>query len=344
VPFVRNGMTDFVDLSRALKLSKSILASFPNSLRLWSVHAHLQRIRGKTDLARKVYQACLLSPPPASSSWLFEANAADRMYMWWCWAEMEWLERRDDDAMRLLLSAVGISMPLSDPNPTSSSVSIQIPLLRARKAYDRALMMSNAVAPGTTVATMNPKTYISVLNCFALLEILHTRSVSATLELYTQYQSSPASLEPAATSSATTRSRRFLDETLTVSSSLLILHFTHTLRNVSPPALLRKHVSEAMRRYPGNSILLGVWLESERGEAVWGRVRSGVADVVLGQGVKEGRRGKGVSVTRVLWSVWVEKWERGVWDGRKARHVLRNGVEDPRLDIFHSIFHDVIYD
>ena len=77
-------------------------------------------------------------------------------------------------------------------------------------------------------------------------------------------------------------------------------------------------------------------MESERGEAVWGRVRSGVSDVVLGQGVKEGRKGRGVSVARVLWSVWVEKWERGVWDGRRARDVLRGAVEDPRSDISRS--------
>lgn len=289
------------------------------------------------DLARKIYQTCLLSPPPTSSSWLFEMNPVDRMYMWWCWAEMEWLERRDDDAMRILCSAFGISIPPSDSNSTSSTQSVQIPLLRARKAYDRALTMSDPAALGTMATTMNVRIYISVLNCFALLELLHTRSVSKALEVYTQYQPSSVSTSETAVSPSGTRARRFLDESLAVSSSLLIHHFTHTLRNISPPALLRNHVGKAMRKHPGNSILLGVWLESERGEAVWGRVRTGVSDVVLGQGVKDERRGRGVSVTRVLWSVWVEKWERGVWDGRRTRHVLRSSLEDPRSNIFKSL-------
>jgi hypothetical protein len=149
------------------------------------------------------------------------------------------------------------------------------------------------------------------MNCYALLELMHARPVPEVLSLYTKYR--PRSL-----------SRTAL-ESVAISSSLLIYHFAYTLKAPVPPAYLRQHVTESMRSFPGNTLLLGVWLETERSEAVWGRVRSGISDIVLGS-----TGGQAVSCVRWIWSIWVETWERGVWEPSRARLVLRKALDDPR--------------
>ena len=62
-------------------------------------------------------------------------------------------------------------------------------------------------------------------------------------------------------------------ESLTVASLMMLYHHGTTLRNPTPPSLLRERVEKAIEVYPSNSVVLGIFLEAEKGQGVWGRVR-----------------------------------------------------------------------
>ena len=290
-------------------MSKSILSSFPTSLRLWTGHAQLQRLRAKPDLARKVYQTCLASPQDAVRpiiDWLSTTDSHDKMKMWYSWAETEWLDGKDSVATRVLCSACGVPVHQLDSD-------MRIPILRARQAYTRALSSSSILG----------EVLVPLLNAYALLELLQTGDVPHILQLYAQQISDSSFLHDSG------RLRSRLREAIVYSSANLVYHYTITLKNNCPPIHLRKYVTELMGEYPSNTLLLGVWLESERGEALWGRVRNGISDVILGGGEASGTM-KTIGVPRWLWSLWVEKWERGAWDVNRVRSMLRKAVEVPR--------------
>lgn len=285
-----------------------MLASYPDSLRLWSAHAYLQRIRRKVDAARKVYETCLIHN--TSTMLWTDAKSTERASMWWSWAEMEWLEERSTAAVRVLCAAVGVTMP-EDVSDT------RLHLLRARKAYDVVLKTGG----------VSGSTKVELLQCLALLELIHTNNIPGTLAVFSNYDSILASSRdhPA--------EARILEERLAIASALLIYRHAHVLKNSNRPIDLRNHIDALIRKFPGNTLLLGVWLESERGEAVWGRVRTGVAAVVLGGGDSMGTLRPTimtVSAARWAWAVWVETWERGTWDAGRARRVIRRALEDPR--------------
>jgi len=289
-------------------VSKTILSKFPTSARLWTGHAQLQRLQGKPHLARKVYQTCLASPQDAAHpiiDWIGTADGHDKMKMWYAWAETEWLDGQDFVATRVLCSACGVPVHLSDSD-------MRIPILRARQAYTRALSSSSTLG----------EALVPLLNAYALLELLQTHDVPHVLQLYAQQISNCTFLHD------NDRSWGRIREAIVYSSAYLIYHYTITLRNPCPPIYLRKHVPDLIGQYPSNTLLLGMWLESERGEALWGRVRNGISDVVLGGDVSGTM--KTVGVSRWLWSLWVEKWERGAWDANRVRSMLRKAIEVPR--------------
>lgn len=82
-----------------------------------------------------------------------------------------------------------------------------------------------------------------------------------------------------------------------------------------------------------DTTILGVFLEGEKGESVWGRVRAltgeegGTADE---KGLTFGRREKGV--VRRVWEVWLATWERGRWEAEveRVRNSLDVGVKEER--------------
>ena len=228
--------------------------------------------------------------------------------MWWSWAEMEWIHGAYSLSTRVLCAAVDVTV-------SQDATDTRIALLRSRRAYDNVLR-AGGVAIGVKA---------SLLQCFALLELIHSHDSARALASFADYK------DILGTGSPDSREICVISERLAVASALLIYHHTHTLKNICRPVVLRKHVCSLIPDFPGNSLLLGVWLESERGEAVWGRVRKGVAEVVLqGGGSTAGSRSSRVSVARWAWAVWVETWERGAWNADRARSILRQALEDSR--------------
>lgn len=231
--------------------------------------------------------------------------------MWLSWAEMEWLNRDTAAAVRVLCAAVDLS-------PSQDHSDARFTLLRARGAYN--LVLRSGGLDGHTKAAL--------LQCLALLELIHTNDIPRTLKIFSNNSTLAADINNPA-------EFHVLEERLAVGSALLIFRYTQILRNAYRPVDFRDHISHLMTKFAGNTLLLGIWLESERGEALWGRVRKGVADAVLGNGEIPGSGPTrsaitAVSVARWTWAVWVETWERGAWDAGRARRIIRRGLEDPQ--------------
>jgi len=107
-------------------------------------------------------------------------------------------------------------------------------------------------------------------------------------------------------------------ESLTVGSLLMLYHHGVTLRNPTPPSLLRDRLEKSVEVYPSNTIILGMFLEAEKGQGVWGRVRG-----LLGETTADGL-GKDKDVPRRVVEVWMAGWEKGRWEAEKER--TRSGL------------------
>jgi len=108
-------------------------------------------------------------------------------------------------------------------------------------------------------------------------------------------------------------------EAITVASCMMLYHYSVTLKFTMQPAIIRNRVQKGLELYPENTILLALFLESEKGQGVWGRVRS-LLD--------EDSQGKGIS--RIMWEVWAEGWEIGRWERERVRTKLEKAVSSER--------------
>ncbi|KAG8908209.1 hypothetical protein FRC01_007478, partial [Tulasnella sp. 417] len=285
-------------LKQAIKVSKSILSTHRDSLPRWSAHARLERIRGRPADARKVYEASLLSHP----SNLSEDRRQGATKMWWDWAEMEWLSGDPAAAQRVVLRAVGMQV--------EGSVS-GAAVLKAKRALE-GMVLGNS---GKGEEGMDD--LVALVNIQALLDLLAGANPEVALGRY--------KLELPESSTISNRHRRqYLSESLALASTLLVYHHTHTLRAAVPPSIFRQHCTSCIHSYPNNTILLGMWLESERGELVWGRVRGTIREVVVPE------KSEGVDVSRAMWAVWKEKVGEAGSEVERARGVLARGAAGER--------------
>jgi tetratricopeptide (TPR) repeat protein len=108
-------------------------------------------------------------------------------------------------------------------------------------------------------------------------------------------------------------------ETVTVASCVMLYHHSVTLQTTTQPAILRNRVQKSLELYPENTILLALFLEGEKGQGVWGRVRS-----LLDGDVQE------KSISRIMWEVWAEGWEIGRWEPERVRTKLEKAVSSER--------------
>lgn len=97
-------------------------------------------------------------------------------------------------------------------------------------------------------------------------------------------------------------------ESLMVASLLMLYHHSLVLRKPTPPAFLRDRLKVALGTYPSNTIILGMFIEAEKGYGVWGRVRSQMGPGMVEGGTKE------KDVTRRIAEVWLAGWEKGRWE------------------------------
>ena len=256
----------------AAKASKSLLAT-QSSLPLWGAHAQLERLRGRLDDARKVYQTVLIASRPKNTEQVVAL-------LWWNWAEMEWLAGGEQQALNVVLKSVGMEGAGSG-----------VTLLRAKRSLED-LGSSKEREPWIKLR--------------ALLELLTGHQPEMALEVFDRFA---------------------LSESLETSALLMVYHYGFVLRQPMPPSILRDRAYAAFDRYPSNSIILGMLLEAEKGQGVWGRVRA-----MLGS-----NDGKAKGVARRVEEIWIARWEQGRWlsEVERTRNGLAAAVEHERR-VLHS--------
>ncbi|KAF8575509.1 hypothetical protein K439DRAFT_1398173 [Ramaria rubella] len=292
------------NIKSALKLSRTLLSTARDSLPLWGAHARLERMRGKLEEARRIYDTAL-STAPVSSSVHNQTGIAE---LWWAWAEMEWLAGDDSRSREVVFRAIGL-----DP-----SVGGAMAVLRARRGLEERIQ-----------AGLDGWKEREAWMCLrALLEVLvgGTGAIEDGMEVLERYIRE-LGLEGVSRESAWTR--------------MLLLGWKHTtlLGRQSKRSAVRDKVACVVRDIEGkqggtNTVVLGVFLEGEKGESVWGRVRALAGDGGPvsgdGSGVEIRSREKGVS--RRVWEVWLGHWERERWEAEveRVRLSLGVGVEEER--------------
>ncbi|KAF9527838.1 NRDE-2, necessary for RNA interference-domain-containing protein [Crepidotus variabilis] len=271
-----------VSSKSATKASKALLLINQASLVLWGAHAQLERFRGRLDDARKVFQAVLNGSNSTS-------HPSDGVaLLWWNCVETEWLDGKDEQALNVILKSVGIQ-----------GAGTGIALLRAKRALED--LIADAQKERTKA---NERAIVDWVKLRALLELLASEDPKATLNVFDRY----AELDGGDT----------FREALVVSALLMIYYHGSILRKPTPPSILRERAHVAFEIYPSNSIVLGILLETEKGQGVWGRVRS-----MLGGDVDERSRPK--NVMRRAEDVWIARWEKGRWMSEVER--TRGGLE-----------------
>jgi hypothetical protein len=201
-------------------------------------------------------------------------RSADTATLWYDWAEMYWLAGESDLALGVVMRSAGVE-------GTGSGINI----LRARRSLDERCSVTGVG-------------YVSWVKLRALLELLAAGDVEGMLSVF----------------DAHTEKVKGEHEVLVVACLLMLFRHAHTLRAPTPQAILRERVQRALEKYPDNTAVLGLFLEAERGQGVWGRVRAALGD---GSSIEK-------SVYRRIFEVWVGRWEKGRWEAEKER--IRNGL------------------
>lgn len=207
-----------------------------------------------------------------------DPTTAGASQIWWNWAEMEWLEGGSDLAVDVILLFAGIK-----GNKSGAAV------LRCRRMLEDGIQRAS-----------HWKDREAWIKLRALLALLIGTAMMEVLRIFDSHM-------------ATNRGR--IDhESLTVASLLFLYRHGISLRNAIPPAMLRQQAEKALQDYPNNSIILGIFLEGEKGQGIWGRVK----------GLLGGSDAKGKDVARRIEEVWVAGWEKGRWTSEIER--TRSGL------------------
>lgn len=199
---------------------------------------------------------------------------------------MEWLAGADEQAVNVILRSVGVQ--------TATGVSI----LRAKRSLDDSIAGSSH--------WQNRQNWTKLR---ALLELLNGADMKEVLRIF-----DAAILELGHGTAS--------HESLTMAALLFIFNYRVVLKNSMPPALLRERAEQALEAYPSNSVILGVFLEGEKGQGVWGKVR----------GMLGASDGKAKDVARRMEEVWIAGWEKGRWmaEAERTRSGLAAAVEHER--------------
>jgi hypothetical protein len=206
-------------------------------------------------------------------------------------AEFAWLRGNSALAVRLIADALGIEGSVEG-----------VGLLRVKRAVHSQLDLQQvgSLEWGAWVKTR------------CLLELL-TTSVDPVEHCLTLFDALVGDVPPPSPP----------HEAMTVACCVMLYHYSVTLKATMQPAILRDRVQKSLESYPENTILLALFLESEKGQGVWGRVRSLLDN--------EDSHGMGmVGISRVVWGVWAEGWEFGRWEPERVRTRLEKAVSSER--------------
>ena len=115
-------------------------------------------------------------------------------------------------------------------------------------------------------------------------------------------------------------------ESMAVASLGMLYHHIVTLRSPTRPAILRERLERAVELFPENTIILGMFLEMQQGQRLWGGVRK-LGDVSISG---DPMRAKGV--VRMVTEVWLGGWEKGqwLWEVERIRNSLIAALENER--------------
>ena len=222
------------------------------------------------------------------------ATPSPHSAIWWDWAELEWLSGHREAALQVILRATG----------TQGTGGIAV--LRAKRYLD------DTISQTGQMETVQWKDREGLIKLRALLELLTSSIRSALSYLETVL----LSLSAGGTS----------HESLTMALLLFVYYDGVLLKDPIPPSLLREKAEQAIELYPNNTIILGLFLESQKGQRVWGRMRALLGE----QDVQDVSKAKGVS--RRIADVWVAGWEKDRWEAEieRTRNGLSNAVQHER--------------
>ena len=245
-----------------------------------------------------------------------QAGNLDAGDLWWSWAEMEWLAGQDEASLAVILKSVGVEGAFG------------VNLLRAKRQLEDNIQRlsenwtpdKDRLDPGkdSMLDPWEPRSHrVAWVKSRALLELL-TSSLPAALTVLDNHMEG-------IDGSSVTGTREL--ESIVMVSLALIYHHGVTLRNPSPPEILRERAEKALLLYPSNSFILGMFLEGERGQGVWGKVREQLGEVIVDGEVRD------KDLMRRVVDLWVESgWEHGRWqlEKERARSGLNNAVKHER--------------
>ena len=223
---------------------------------------------------------------------------------------MEWLGGHDEASQAVILKSVGVEGPFG------------VNILRAKRHLEDNIQRTSA---SSTLGKDGSDPWelrnhrMAWIKSRALLELL-TSSLPAALTVLDNH------MEGIDTSSII--GTREL-ESLVMVSLALIYHYGVTLRNPYPPEILRRRAEKALLLYPSNSFVLGMFLEGERGQGVWGKVREQLGEVIVDGEVRD------KDLMRRVVDLWIESgWEHGRWqlEKERARSGLNNAVKHERYE------------
>ncbi|ESK97958.1 hypothetical protein Moror_896 [Moniliophthora roreri MCA 2997] len=256
-----------INVKTALKLSKTFLGAARDSLPHWAAHAQLERMRGRLNDARKVYQTILI----VSSS---STRRPGESQLWWDWAEMEWRAGQSEAALSIVMKSAGVE--------GRGGVAV----LRAKR------ILADEAERSETWKEAEDWTKLG-----ALLDLLTSNNIAACQQMFEERLGSM-------------RSGHVGHESMTISALLFLYMHGMVLKNPMPPAILREAVQKALERYPSNSVILALFLECEKGQGVWGRVR-GLLGSSSGNAEKD--------IARKVQEIWIARWEEGRWESEVER-------------------------
>lgn len=231
---------------RSKRLAKGLLKETANrnSLALWKEYALLEWLLGNTEEARKVFDAAIglagdrgLKNPELRSLCLL-------------YAELE-AETGAQDGQEAGTRAVHILTSLADASPyvpyTGPVPAVSI--LKARKAYERALEDSLKLPADSSLVTVS--------GCLALFQYL-TAGIDSAVAVFHQLSASLA--PPAGECDEASGSWCPLQAVSVMHTNLLKYH---TRVSVYPKAPLREALMDALRLYPHNVTLWKSYIQAE---------------------------------------------------------------------------------
>jgi len=202
-------------------------------------------------------------------------------------AEFAWLRGNNASAVRIIANALGIEGSVEG-----------VGLLRVKRAVHSQLDLQQvgSLEWGAWVRTR------------CLLELL-TTSVDPVEHCLSLFDALVGDVPPPSPP----------HEAMTVACCVMLYHYSVTLKATMQPAILRDRVQKSLELYPENTVLLALFLESEKGQGMWGRVRSLLDE-----------DSQGVGMSRVMWGIWAEGWEFGRWEPERVRTRLEKAVSSER--------------